>query len=133
MVHIAKSGCTLVRKKPLIFCIILFFGMAISGTILAQQNSELIPPKLDSLFAEARKASDAKDWHEAISTWENIGREFPDNDLMLMPAIYSSASQRAFIYGMNLGDFEKAIVVIKWIGTHADYDRIDVRRVQRGD
>lgn len=30
-------------------------------------------------------------------------------------------------------DFEKAIVFIKWIGTHADYDRIDVRRVQRGD
>lgn len=30
-------------------------------------------------------------------------------------------------------DFEKAIVFIKWIGTHADYDRIDVRRVQHGD
>ena len=30
-------------------------------------------------------------------------------------------------------DFEKAIVFIKWIGTHADYDRIDVRTVQHGD
>jgi mRNA interferase HigB len=29
-------------------------------------------------------------------------------------------------------DFEKAIVFIKWIGTHADYDRIDVRTVQHG-
>jgi mRNA interferase HigB len=27
-------------------------------------------------------------------------------------------------------DFEKSIVWIKWIGTHADYDRIDVREVQ---
>jgi len=27
-------------------------------------------------------------------------------------------------------DFEKGIVWIKWIGTHADYDRIDVREVQ---
>ena len=30
-------------------------------------------------------------------------------------------------------DFEKAIVFIKWIGTHADYDRIDVRTVQHGE
>jgi mRNA interferase HigB len=27
-------------------------------------------------------------------------------------------------------DFEKSIVWIKWIGTHRDYDRIDVRQVQ---
>jgi mRNA interferase HigB len=27
-------------------------------------------------------------------------------------------------------DFEKAIVWIKWIGTHRDYDRIDAREVQ---
>jgi hypothetical protein len=27
-------------------------------------------------------------------------------------------------------DFEKRIVWIKWIGTHADYDRIDVKKVE---
>ena len=27
-------------------------------------------------------------------------------------------------------DFEKAIVWIKWIGTHRDYDRIDVTKVE---
>jgi mRNA interferase HigB len=27
-------------------------------------------------------------------------------------------------------DFEKHIVWIKWIGTHKDYDRIDVTKVQ---
>jgi len=27
-------------------------------------------------------------------------------------------------------DFEKGIVWIKWIGTHADYDRIDVSEVE---
>jgi mRNA interferase HigB len=30
-------------------------------------------------------------------------------------------------------DFEKKIVFIKWIGTHAGYDAIDVRTVQYGD
>jgi mRNA interferase HigB len=27
-------------------------------------------------------------------------------------------------------DFEKGIVWMKWIGTHRDYDRIDVRKVE---
>jgi mRNA interferase HigB len=30
-------------------------------------------------------------------------------------------------------DFEKAIVWIKWVGTHKDYDRIDVKEVEHGD
>jgi mRNA interferase HigB len=30
-------------------------------------------------------------------------------------------------------DFETSIVFIKWICTHTDYDRIDVRTVQHGD
>jgi len=29
-------------------------------------------------------------------------------------------------------DFEKAILWIKWIGTHKDYDRIDVKEVEHG-
>jgi len=27
-------------------------------------------------------------------------------------------------------DFERSIVWIKWIGTHRDYDKIDVKEVQ---
>jgi mRNA interferase HigB len=29
-------------------------------------------------------------------------------------------------------DFEKGIVWIKWIGTHNDYDNIDVNEVEHG-
>ncbi|HKZ74662.1 MAG TPA: type II toxin-antitoxin system HigB family toxin [Steroidobacteraceae bacterium] len=29
-------------------------------------------------------------------------------------------------------DFEKGIVWIKWIGTHSDYDEIDVTKVRYG-
>lgn len=29
-------------------------------------------------------------------------------------------------------DFEKAAVWIKWLGTHRDYDRIDVRTIEHG-
>lgn len=30
-------------------------------------------------------------------------------------------------------DYGRQIVFVKWIGTHGDYDRIDVRTVQYGD
>jgi mRNA interferase HigB len=30
-------------------------------------------------------------------------------------------------------DYEKSIVWIKWIGTPAEYDKIDVRKVRYGD
>ena len=30
-------------------------------------------------------------------------------------------------------DFQKAIVWIKWIGTHRDYDRINVTEIQHGE
>ena len=29
-------------------------------------------------------------------------------------------------------DFDKGIAWIKWIGTHKDYDKIDVKEVQHG-
>jgi mRNA interferase HigB len=29
-------------------------------------------------------------------------------------------------------DFEKGIVWIKWVGTHAEYDKIDVAKVKHG-
>jgi mRNA interferase HigB len=30
-------------------------------------------------------------------------------------------------------DYERQTVFIKWIGSHKDYDKIDVRKVQYGD
>ena len=30
-------------------------------------------------------------------------------------------------------DYQRQIVFIKWIGTHAQYDKIDVRKVRYGD
>jgi len=37
-----------------------------------------------------------------------------------------------FDYEDHCRDFEKGIVWIKWIGTHKDYDRIDVKEVRHG-
>jgi mRNA interferase HigB len=76
---------------------------------------------LDAWFDEARKArwtstADVKRRYATASvvSAERIVFNIKGNDYRLVVAI----------------DFEKGIVWIKWVGSHRDYDRIDVREVQ---
>ncbi len=75
---------------------------------------------LDAWFAEVRAArwsnmAAVKRFYAAASivSADRIVFNVKGNDYRLVAAV----------------DFEKAIVWIKWIGTHADYDKIDVRTV----
>ena len=79
---------------------------------------------LDSWFAEVGKAAwestaDVKRLYATVSivSADRIVFNIKGNDYRLVVAV----------------DFEKAIVWIKWIGTHGDYDRIDVKEVDHGD
>ncbi len=79
---------------------------------------------LDAWFAEVSKAewtstADVKRLYATASivSADRIVFNIKGNDYRLIVAV----------------DFEKAITWIKWIGTHADYDRIDVREVKHGD
>ena len=76
---------------------------------------------LDAWFDEVKKAA----WLDAASvkqsyatasivTADRIVFNVKGNDYRLVVAV----------------DFEKGIVWIKWIGTHKDYDKIDVKEVQ---
>ena len=76
---------------------------------------------LDAWFDEVRKAHwkstvDVKRLYATASvvTADRIVFNIKGNDYRLVVAV----------------DFEKAIVWIKWIGTHRDYDRIDVAEVE---
>src|SRR5690349_604681 len=76
---------------------------------------------LDAWFDEARKAqwkstADIKRLYATASivTSDRIVFNIKGNSYRLVAAV----------------DFEKSIVWIKWIGTHGDYDRIDVTKVQ---
>jgi mRNA interferase HigB len=78
---------------------------------------------LDPWFAEVSKATwvstaDIKRLYATASiiSAERIVFDIKGNDYRLVVAV----------------DFEKAIVWIKWIGTHKDYDRIDVKEVDHG-
>jgi mRNA interferase HigB len=75
---------------------------------------------VDAWFDEARRArwrstADVKRLYATASvvSSERIVFNIKGNDYRLVAAI----------------DFEKGIVWIKWIGTHRDYDRIDVAKV----
>ena len=78
---------------------------------------------LDAWFGEVSRAR----WSNAanvkslcrtasIVTAERIVFNIKGNDYRLVTAV----------------DFEKGIVWIKWIGSHSDYDRIDVTEVNHG-
>lgn len=78
---------------------------------------------LDAWFDEVRKVrwSSAADIKRSYATASIISADrvvfnIKGNDYRLVVAI----------------DFEKSIVWIKWIGTHRDYDKIDVREVRHG-
>jgi mRNA interferase HigB len=88
------------------------------------KDQPALKASLDAWFDEVRKAkwantADVKRHYATASivTAERIVFNIKANDYRLVVAV----------------DFEKSIVWIKWVGTHADYDRIDVREVQHGD
>jgi mRNA interferase HigB len=76
---------------------------------------------LDAWFDEVRKArwistADVKRLYATASivTADRIVFNIKGNDYRLVVAV----------------DFEKGIVWIKWVGTHKDYDKIDVTEVE---
>jgi mRNA interferase HigB len=78
---------------------------------------------LDAWFEEVRKArwSSASDVKRSYATASTVSADrivfnIKGNDYRLVVAT----------------DFEKSIVWIKWIDTHRDYDKIDVKEVQHG-
>ena len=85
----------------------------------AEKHSDLAAP-LDAWYRIATKAKWAnladvrKTWASADSVEQYTVFNIKGNDYRLVAAV----------------DFEKGIVWIKWIGSHADYDRIDVTEVK---
>lgn len=87
------------------------------------QDQPALKSALDAWFAEVSRASwassaDVKRLYATASviSADRIVFNVKGNDYRLVAAV----------------DFEKAIVWIKWIGTHRDYDDIDVKEVQHG-
>jgi len=79
---------------------------------------------LDAWFSEVSKA----DWASSA----DMERHYATASIISADRIVSNIKDNSYRSVVAV-DFEKAIVFIKWIGTHAEYDKIDVRTVQHGD
>jgi mRNA interferase HigB len=83
-------------------------------------------------YAALKTALDA--WfHEVCKAqWKNtadVKRRYATASVVSAERIVFNIKGNAYRLVVAI-DFEKRIVWIKWIGTHRDYDRIDVTRVQ---
>lgn len=94
------------------------------ASLAGQKDQPAVKAALDAWFDEVSKASwattaDVKRLYATASvvTSERIVFNIKGNDYRLVVSV----------------DFEKAIVWVKWIGTHRAYDQIDVTEVQHGD
>ncbi|MGF6230271.1 mRNA interferase HigB [Inquilinus ginsengisoli] len=94
------------------------------ASLAGQKAQPAVKAALDAWFDEVSKASwattaDVKRLYATASvvTSERIVFNIKGNDYRLVVSV----------------DFEKAIVWVKWIGTHRAYDQIDVTEVQHGD
>ena len=93
-------------------------------SLAGQKDQPAVKAALDAWFDEVSKAdwkssADVKRLYATASivSAERLVFDIKGNDYRLVVAV----------------DFEKAIVWIKWIGTHKAYDRIDVTEVRHGD
>lgn len=88
-----------------------------------RKDQPALKAALDAWFDEVRKASwvssaDVKKLYASASvvSADRVVFNVKGNDYRLIVAV----------------DYEKSIVWIKWLGTHKEYDHIDVRRVEHG-
>jgi mRNA interferase HigB len=75
---------------------------------------------INAWFDEVRKAS----WTSPA----DVKRRYPSASIVSAERIVFNIRANAYRLVVAV-DFEKGIVWIKWIGTHREYDRIDVKEV----
>jgi mRNA interferase HigB len=91
---------------------------------VGHRDQPALTAALDAWFAEVSKAA----W---LST-ADVKRHYATASIVSADRIVFNIKGNAYRLVVAV-DFEKAIVWIKWIGTHRDYDRIDVKEVEHGD
>ena len=79
---------------------------------------------LDAWFAEVSQSN----WNSAA----DVKRLYATASVISAERIVFNIKGNAYRLVVSV-DFEKAIVWIKWVGTHKDYDGINVKEVRYGD
>ena len=91
-----------------------------AASLVGHKSHKALKSALDAWYSEARKADwskmqDIKDRYATASVISAVRVVFniKGNDYRLVAAV----------------DFGKKIVLLRWVGTHEDYDKIDVKTV----
>jgi mRNA interferase HigB len=90
-------------------------------SLAGHKDRPAVRASLDAWFDEVRKAR----WRSAAE----VKRSYATASIVSAERIVFNVKGNAYRLVAAV-DFEKRIVWIKWIGTHKDYDRIDVTKVQ---
>jgi mRNA interferase HigB len=91
------------------------------ATLAGHKDQPAVKAALDAWFDEVSKA----DW----TTSADLKRRYATASIVNAERIVFNIKGNDYRLVVAI-DFEKAIVWIKWIGTHKAYDKIDVTEVQ---
>jgi mRNA interferase HigB len=92
-------------------------------SLAGRRDQPAVKAARDAWFAEVKQA------HWANTA--NIKRAYATASVINAERILFNIKGNAYRLVVAV-DFEREIVWIKWIGSHRDYDRIDVREVEQG-
>jgi mRNA interferase HigB len=89
-------------------------------SLAGQKDQPAVRAALDAWFDEVKKAR----WTSAA----DVKKSYVTASIVTAERIVFNVKGNAYRLVVAI-DFEKGIAWIKWIGTHQDYDRIDVKAV----
>ncbi len=92
--------------------------------LAGHKDQPAVKAALDAWFDEARKAN----W----TSTADVKRRYATASIVTAERIVFNIKGNAYRLVAAV-DFKKGIVWIKWVGTHKDYDRIDVTEVDHND
>ncbi len=93
-------------------------------SLAGHKDQPAVKAALDAWFDEARKAN----W----TSTAGVKRRYATASIVTAERIVFNIKGNSYRL-VVAADFEKGIVWIKWVGTHKDYDRIDVTEVDHND
>ena len=93
-------------------------------SLAGHKDQPAVKAALDAWFDEARKAN----W----TSTADVKRRYATASIVTAERIVFNIKGNSYRL-VVAADFEKGIVWIKWVGTHKDYDRIDVTEVDHND
>ncbi len=94
------------------------------ATRTGYKDQSALRSALDAWFHEAQNA----EWHSSAE----LKASYATASIVSADRVVFNIKGNSYRLVVAI-DYEKGIVWIKWLGTHKDYDQIDVTEVEHGD